>query len=220
MNEGQPSILTALRPILSFTIDITSIVLLFGFVASVVINSTIFGSWGINFLLVASPQDVLMSGLFVSMWCALPTIPFVIALALAIKYRPDGKKWRPYIRLSVVTVALIAIPIIIFAAASARYRQGFIGMPLYIVDKEGERGRCGIKRVLWIGERTIVSECETKSIIVMYGAENIKFAGKSELDGIDFLPTAASATSDTTTSSCDHFGIGTIMTGKNECTVR
>lgn len=46
-----------------FVAEISSIILLAGFVAATVLNQMIFSTWGLNFISLADPTDVLMSGM-------------------------------------------------------------------------------------------------------------------------------------------------------------
>lgn len=51
------------RPIIALTVDILSLAGVLAFVVAVALNQLVFAEWGLNFLQVATPSDVIMSGL-------------------------------------------------------------------------------------------------------------------------------------------------------------
>ena len=66
------------------TAEVSSLVLLIGFGVSVFLNGLVFAQWGVSFVMVATPADVVMSGLGF-LFDILPVVGFFALCALAVR---------------------------------------------------------------------------------------------------------------------------------------
>lgn len=104
------------------TAEVTSIVLIIGFVVSAAINQLVFARWGLSFLMIADPSDVLMSGLgflfdtFQALFVAL----LLALMVLGFLAHKEGETIQ-------LRGALIWGPTVLLALAISAF---FIGIPL------------------------------------------------------------------------------------------
>jgi len=79
-SRDSPKAKILLRSVLTVTAEVTSLALLFGFLISCAYNSYLFSTWGLNFLAIATPNDVIMSGVMTALPVFMSVAPFVFGL--------------------------------------------------------------------------------------------------------------------------------------------
>jgi hypothetical protein len=230
----------------------------FGFTISIILNSIAFAKIGVAFLQIATPSDIIISGVQVStnlisgMTCIvvglsvaemLRRIPakraviyfvsvvvmliltFTLCGLISIFNQPHNYKSIPVYRIMLILIltpivfwlsvkyysnqrhskyrkigewiawATLATPIAILLlviAVAYAYRlseEGFLGNSVYLIEDgaTSDRPRCGLQQVLWLGERAVVTRCETGKIVVIYQPQDLKI-GPIELARPPALP--------------------------------
>jgi hypothetical protein len=174
----------------SIIASITSILLIIGFILSVIVNSIVFSSWNLPFLQIASPSDVLMSGLFF-LFESWRFVLFIIASTLFAYFL--GNNHTNYVRKMIPEKHLIiwyfillstsiALVFIVIQYYSKVYRDKSITSELFVIDSEDSRGNCGIKQIMWMGERSIIARCQqTGGITLIRSADNLRIGDEEEL---------------------------------------
>lgn len=116
-NEASTLSRLDLRPILTFTADILGLVTLLAFCVALVLNSLLFQTWGLSFLHIAAPSDVMLSGLAI----AVRFLPVAIAMAASpvIIYVTDQRRVNRFldgpIDFPFVAAAIIWVGLTIYA---------------------------------------------------------------------------------------------------------
>jgi len=103
-----------LQPFLALTAQVTSLAGIAGFVAAIILNSIIFRNWGLTFLQIASPSDVILSGLQLAIGFLIPCMGLAIGWAVGMRLFAvsHSRIWR-----ALLPLFWIALGVLVFALA-------------------------------------------------------------------------------------------------------
>lgn len=79
---ARPGIGVLPRRFLTWTVQLVSIAGMLGFVVGVGLNSLVFSAWGLNFLQLATPSDVIMSGFEIALWAFSNVVAGLVGLVI------------------------------------------------------------------------------------------------------------------------------------------
>jgi hypothetical protein len=102
-----------IRSFFRITAEVTSLMLIAGFVFSVLINQYLFLDWGLEFLQVATVNDVVMSGLMFSAFLFKSILPFALGLYIGVEFVKS--KWLNRNEQTRAGMFIVAIAIFISA---------------------------------------------------------------------------------------------------------